>query len=675
MQTVKKCNQCGRTYTEDISYCLDDGKPLVEVETMIGKVIDGRYRLDSLIGKGGMGDVYRATHVHIDSEFAVKLLKPEFVANETAIRRFRLEARAAGRIQHPNAVRVTDFGVSPENIVYLVMDLISGHSLRNLMGSEAPMDFARTVGIVRQVCAAVDAAHRSGVIHRDIKPDNILIEKDQRGETVKVLDFGIAKLREAQTSDLYLTQAGTIIGTPQYMSPEQCQGKEIDSRSDIYSIGIILYEMLTGKVPFDAVASLQVVYMQLNETPPPLGEAAPHVPEPLVRVVERALNKKPEDRPSTAQQLSDELKRALEESEGHPVVSAPDPAPPYVRGEVRTPVQGQPRDTDPEHSRRSLETRPLRPGEKAAPDTSGGTDRDTSGARVTSFEPSRRETPGKIETPPTLIQPSTGKSRRLPILIASAVVLIALAVIFMMSRSKEEAPRPPAAISVPDGMVLIEGGKFTMGRDDGGADEGPAHEVAIAPFLIDINEVTNQDYKKFVDATGHKVPSNWKTAGSYDPAEALFPVTHVTWDDASAYAEWAGKRLPKEAEWEYVARGGSRQMLYPWGNQWQAGYANIDNKSQPRPAPVRSHVRDVSPFGVYDMAGNVSEWVEDFYSARYGDSPDRSLRVYRGGNFLDPPEKGTATYRWADYPGTIPADQMLRVGFRCAKTVEQSSSR
>ncbi|MGH9845884.1 MAG: serine/threonine-protein kinase [Blastocatellia bacterium] len=217
---------------------------------MIGTILDGRYRLESLIGEGGMGDVYRATHVHLDTEFAVKLLKPEFVANQTAIKRFRLEAKAAGRIHHPNAVRVTDFGVTPERIVFLVMELVQGESLRGIMRNEGQIDYLRTINIVRQVCGAVDAAHRAGIIHRDLKPDNILIEAVNNIERVKVLDFGIAKLREAKT-DSFLTQAGTIIGTPQYMSPEQCQGKSLDPRSDIYSIGILLYEMLSGEVPFD----------------------------------------------------------------------------------------------------------------------------------------------------------------------------------------------------------------------------------------------------------------------------------------------------------------------------------------------------------------------------------------------------------------------------------------
>ena len=235
------------------------------------------------------------------------------------------------------------------------------------------------------------------------------------------------------------------------------------------------------------------------------------------------------------------------------------------------------------------------------------------------------------------------------------------------SRKDEPVALTPKTATPPTGMALIQGGKFIMGRDDGSTDEGPAHEVELKSFFLDVQEVTNQEYKKFVEATGRPVPRNWKTNGSYAPDEARLPVAYVTWDDAASYAKWAGKRLPTEAEWEYAARGGNTKSVYPWGNQWVAGYANIDRKGQLKPAPGRSFEKDVSSFGIYDLAGNVSEWVQDNYSEKYGAKPDPRLRVYRGGNFLDAPDKGTNTYRWADYPQDIPEDQILRVGFRCAK--------
>jgi len=261
-----------------------------------------------------------------------------------------------------------------------------------------------------------------------------------------------------------------------------------------------------------------------------------------------------------------------------------------------------------------------------------------------------------------------GKSRTQLIAIG-AIVLVALAgIIFYFNMNPSQPshdPRPPAP---PEGMVYIPSGKFMMGRNDGSSDEGPAHEVQVEPFFLDAQEVTNQDYKRFVDATSRPAPKHWKFNGYYKPDEARFPVTYVTWDDAASYAKWANKRLPTEAEWEYAARGGDKGFLYPWGNQWQDGYANVDRKEQTKPAPVRSFEKDISPFGIYDMAGNVSEWVQDFYSDGYGAKQDQRLRVYRGSNFLDAPK--TNTYRWSDFPTEIPDNQKLRVGFRCAKDIK-----
>jgi serine/threonine-protein kinase len=667
MHELKKCNSCGKTYPSNLSFCLNDGSPLVQIETMIGTVLDGRYRLDSLIGEGGMGDVYRATHVHIDTQFAVKLLKPEFVANQTAIKRFRLEAKAAGRIHHPNAVRVTDFGVTPERIVFLVMELVEGQSLRNLMRSEGKLDCVRTVNIVRQVCGAVDAAHRSGVIHRDLKPDNILIETVHNTERVKVLDFGIAKLREAQT-DAFLTQAGTIIGTPQYMSPEQCQGKPLDPRSDIYSIGILLYEMLSAEVPFDGDSTLQVVYNQLHAPPRPLMELSPHVPAALAQVIMRTLEKEPEQRQSSAIQLSDELKESLEAEGEASSFSLTDPL-------VIRPI-------------RSAEAPPPSGGASAAEERPISFDRNTTALSRPSLEASVIPTKGdsRRSTSPDENVPTARKAMdagpetrslapkgnaRLRLLAIGALFLVALAaiVIYLLVKPEQTVSEPPPS-TAPPGMAFITGGKFVMGRNDGAPDEGPAHEVEIKSFFLDIQEVTNQEYKKFVDATGRAAPRHWKSNGSYFPNEDGYPVTHVTWDDAASYAAWAKKRLPTEAEWEFAARGGGKGFLYPWGNQWQSGYANVDRKGQTKPAPVRSFERDISLFGIFDLAGNVSEWVQDNYSEKYGAAPDPRFRVYRGGNFLDAPEKSTTTYRWADFPADIPDDQILRVGFRCAKDAE-----
>src|SRR6266705_2089685 len=252
------CPRCGRRFPDNTHVCPDDFMPLraddtlveAPVDRLIGQVFDGKYRLDETLGGGGMGTVYRATHLLIDRPVALKVLSQRFVGDQTAQQRFRREARAAGRMQHPNAVTVTDFGATDDGYLYIVMELLEGRTLRDLLAHEGPLDPARAVSIMLQVCAAVGAAHDAGLIHRDLKPANIFIEqRPNLPAVVKVLDFGVAKLAVEEHDDDYqtLTQVGSIIGTPRYMSPEQCSGAmPLTPASDVYSLGIILYEMLTG---------------------------------------------------------------------------------------------------------------------------------------------------------------------------------------------------------------------------------------------------------------------------------------------------------------------------------------------------------------------------------------------------------------------------------------------
>lgn len=273
----------------------------IPLDPLIGCTFDGKYRLDQQLGGGGMGTVYRATHLLIDRPVAVKVLSQRFVGDETAQQRFRREARAAGRLQHPNAVTVTDFGATSDGYLYIVMELLEGRTLRDLLAHEGRLDSARAVSIMLQTAAAVGAAHDAGLIHRDIKPANIFIEQRHNAPaTVKVLDFGVAKFAvEEQEDDDYqtLTQVGMLIGTPRYMSPEQCSGAgKLTPASDVYSLGILLYEMLSGIVPFTAETPLAIALRHVSEPPQSLKEIVPSIPEELDRIVARALAKNPADR-------------------------------------------------------------------------------------------------------------------------------------------------------------------------------------------------------------------------------------------------------------------------------------------------------------------------------------------------------------------------------------------
>src|SRR5881394_3231665 len=291
-----QCPRCGRRFSNDVMVCPNDHTPLqadatladVPLDPLLGRVFDGKYRLDERLGGGGMGTVYRATHLLIERPVAIKVLSQRFVGDKTAQQRFRREARAAGRMHHPNAVSVNDFGTTEDGWLYIVMELLEGRTLRDLLAREAPLDPARAVSFMLQACAAVGAAHDANLIHRDLKPANIFIEQRPNfPAVVKVLDFGVAKfmVEEHEDEDFNtLTQVGAIIGTPRYMSPEQCTGAApLTPASDVYSFGVILYEMLAGVVPFSAETPLALAMKQVTELPRPLREVVPGIPQELER--------------------------------------------------------------------------------------------------------------------------------------------------------------------------------------------------------------------------------------------------------------------------------------------------------------------------------------------------------------------------------------------------------
>jgi eukaryotic-like serine/threonine-protein kinase len=319
------CPTCGRTFADEAQACPDDGTPLqadstvagdIPLDPLIGRTLDEKYRLVDRLGTGGMGTVYRATHLLIDRPVAVKVLNQRFVEDEAAQARFRREARAAGRLQHNNAVTVTDFGRTQDGFVYLVMELLEGRTLRDVLAREAPLDTARSVSLMLQISAAVGAAHEAGVIHRDLKPANIfIVQRKDAPPFVKVLDFGIAKLAADTIDDddpKTLTAVGVMIGTPKYMSPEQCDSGPLTPASDVYSLGIILYEMLTGTTPFTGTSALAIALKHSTEIPRPPREWVVTIPPAIEAIVLKALEKKPEDRPPNAAEFRRELYETAE---------------------------------------------------------------------------------------------------------------------------------------------------------------------------------------------------------------------------------------------------------------------------------------------------------------------------------------------------------------------------
>ena len=317
---MKKCPKCQQKFEPGIVFCPSDGERLTNVEgivkedPLIGEVIDNKYLIEIKVAKGGTASVYRARHIQLDLLVALKVMHPHLTTDKTAVERFRREAFAAMHIRHPNAIAILDFSICSDGTVYVVTEFLSGISLRDRILQNHEFSLNEANEVIQQICAAVAIAHKRGIVHRDLKPDNIFLHQDQGQEVVKVLDFGIAKLGAEQPLNDFsgrLTRHGYVLGTPHYMSPEQCQDKEVDSRTDIYALGVVLYEMLTGKVPFNAKNYSAIVYQKVKENPPPMYEIRPDIHPLIDAVVRRALAKKPSERPESMLAFARELELAV----------------------------------------------------------------------------------------------------------------------------------------------------------------------------------------------------------------------------------------------------------------------------------------------------------------------------------------------------------------------------
>src|SRR2546423_476742 len=320
---MKYCTACKTKYDDSVSFCSIDGEVLeADPASIVNTVLDGQYQMEALLGKGGMGAVYRARHILLGDRVAIKVLPPEVRTNAEWLRRFRREGQAARRFRHPNAVTVYDLRTAADGTIYMVMEYVEGHTLDHGLKTRGRFTAAEALEILTPIMSVLDTAHSMGVVHRDLKPENIMVGKPAEGgqPVVKLLDLGIAKMREIagdNGGNTALTMAGQVLGTPYYMSPEQWGeiprdgNPEIDGRADIYSLGLVFYEMISGRRPFAGHTLHELRREHVTTKPRPLHEVMPDVPRGFSDAIERATAKDRGDRQATAAILAAELRAGL----------------------------------------------------------------------------------------------------------------------------------------------------------------------------------------------------------------------------------------------------------------------------------------------------------------------------------------------------------------------------
>jgi serine/threonine protein kinase len=577
---------------------MSQSKPTLQPD-WVGHTIAGRYKLETVLGRGGMSTVYKATDPNLRRPVAVKLIHTHLSTDPNFVRRFEQEAAAVAQLRHPNIIQVYDFDHEGE-IYYMVLEFVAGETLqerlKSLTASNQSLSVVNATQLMITICDAVAYAHEHGMIHRDLKPANVML--NPQGEPI-LMDFGVAKmLDEAQH-----TATGTVVGTAKYMSPEQARGVRPDERADIYSLGVMFYEMATGQPPFDGESAVSIMMKHVNDPVPDISQIQNNVPDELIQVIQKSLAKTPEARYQTAAEMGtalQEVSRSLKET------TLPSP-------------RRERESTDPSGERLAVSTKQSN----------------------------------------QLALWLVGVGIALVLIVFGVVALFVMFQFTQFWRSTEEqilttaeeglVSASESSLPSSERMVRIRAGTYAVGLDESDNASAPSQQVKLTEFWIDQYEVTNAQYEIFLNETDSEPPSSW-VEGTVPTGQENHPVEGITWDMAAAYCQWAKKRLPTEAEWEVAARG-PKGLLYPWGNEEQAiELPRADTYA------VGSIAQNRSPFGIFDMGGNVWEWVDQPYAP-----VEEGNRVLRGGahGFLQ-----NMAYRLQGDPN-VPT-MSATAGIRCA---------
>ena len=751
---MRECQQCKQCYPDAVTNCPEDGQPTFH--SIEGNpILEGKYRLERRLGQGGMGVVYCARHTYLKSQYAIKVILPDLVGNDPQlVTRFRQEALAAAAIRHHNVVSVTDYGVVQDTMPFLVMEFVEGESLHDLLEREKRLPAEKAVELMAAISAGVGAAHKQGIVHRDLKPLNIMIceDKPNFAEGVKILDFGLAKIKSGELLGSFIqAQTTGLMGSPYYMAPEQWADEDLEPQADIYSLGIMLFQMLAGDVPFKGSSIPAIMKKHLSDPPPTFAEMGVQVAPQVEVAVRHALEKDRKVRTQSVEQLVQELRSALGYSTqplhitgGLPmtgnlpvssvhVLTSPPQAKVFVdnvhmgesqsdgwllveglqSGNHRLRVskegfqdwenqifcEGKPQQVVAQlQNDIGLKTQIIEPSAhqitQNTPPNLGNTQGMPSNSQYGNSQsgmtpPPNWQQSGANQPPPNWQQSGSihqtappnwqsgqqyvpvdepvKKSGSSPLILAIAGIfgLLLLTGIggFAAYKAGWFGHTPPVVINntntgttnnnstvnsnpqmppteVKNELVKIPGGTFRMGNSAGEDREKPEHEVEVKDFSMDKTEVTNGEYAEFVKETNYRAPEHWAN-GKPLAGEENLPVTRVSLEDATAFAAWRSKkvgmscRVPTEEEWEYAARNGGANNLYPWGDRWEENRAVLNQTSL---QPVGRFSSGANKWGVLDLIGNAGELTTSKF-APYPEgsftAPDgaKNTIVMRGGSF------------------------------------------